>query len=195
MAKRFGLVVCAGIFLALTVIAAADRIGHGARCQPFIDLRPSAAAVVRPIEMRIGIVDAQARSVGLLIGKAQSLADLADAHRAGGKVGDDFRLLAFGAKAREQFDPHRVIRHALAEGVEVLLGQHRRRHQNGYLPAVEHGVPLLAARYPRTYLDPNRHRGDIDLLYSLGGNLLETMPDQADLTVQLGENRTVLGLG
>jgi len=32
-----------------------------------------------------------------------------------------------------------------------------------YLPAIERGVPLLAARYPRTYLDPNRHRGDIDL--------------------------------
>jgi N-formylglutamate amidohydrolase len=38
-----------------------------------------------------------------------------------------------------------------------------------YLPAVEHGVPLLAARYPRTYLDPNRHRGDIDLELLEGG--------------------------
>ena len=32
-----------------------------------------------------------------------------------------------------------------------------------YLPATEFGIPLLAARFPRTYLDPNRHRGDIDL--------------------------------
>ncbi|HYS12570.1 MAG TPA: N-formylglutamate amidohydrolase [Burkholderiaceae bacterium] len=32
-----------------------------------------------------------------------------------------------------------------------------------YLPATEFGVPLLAAQFPRTYLDPNRHRGDIDL--------------------------------
>jgi N-formylglutamate deformylase len=32
-----------------------------------------------------------------------------------------------------------------------------------YLPATELGVPLLAAQFPRTYLDPNRHRGDIDL--------------------------------
>jgi N-formylglutamate deformylase len=32
-----------------------------------------------------------------------------------------------------------------------------------YLPATELGVPLLAARFPRTYLDPNRHRGDVDL--------------------------------
>ena len=38
-----------------------------------------------------------------------------------------------------------------------------------YLPAIEHGVPLLAARYPRTYLDPNRHRGDIDLELIEGG--------------------------
>ena len=32
-----------------------------------------------------------------------------------------------------------------------------------YLPATELGVPLLAAQTPRTYLDPNRHAGDIDL--------------------------------
>jgi N-formylglutamate amidohydrolase len=32
-----------------------------------------------------------------------------------------------------------------------------------YLPATELGIPLLAAQFPRTYLDPNRHRGDIDL--------------------------------
>jgi len=38
-----------------------------------------------------------------------------------------------------------------------------------YLPVVEHGVPLLAARFPRTYLDPNRHRGDIDLELIEGG--------------------------
>ncbi|HQR19796.1 MAG TPA: N-formylglutamate amidohydrolase [Burkholderiaceae bacterium] len=38
-----------------------------------------------------------------------------------------------------------------------------------YLPAVEFGIPLLAARHPRTYLDPNRHRGDIDLELIEGG--------------------------
>ena len=32
-----------------------------------------------------------------------------------------------------------------------------------YLPAVASGVPLLAAQFPRTYIDPNRHAGDIDL--------------------------------
>jgi N-formylglutamate deformylase len=32
-----------------------------------------------------------------------------------------------------------------------------------YLPATERGVPLLVARFPRTYIDPNRHRGDVDL--------------------------------
>ena len=31
-----------------------------------------------------------------------------------------------------------------------------------YQPAAERGVPLLAAQFPRTYLDPNRHAGDID---------------------------------
>jgi N-formylglutamate amidohydrolase len=32
-----------------------------------------------------------------------------------------------------------------------------------YRPATEFGLPLLSAQFPRTYLDPNRHRGDVDL--------------------------------
>ncbi len=32
-----------------------------------------------------------------------------------------------------------------------------------YLPAAAQGIPLLAAQFPRTYLDPNRHAGDVDL--------------------------------
>ncbi len=32
-----------------------------------------------------------------------------------------------------------------------------------WLPAAERGIPLLAAQFPRTYLDPNRHAGDIDV--------------------------------
>jgi len=39
-----------------------------------------------------------------------------------------------------------------------------------YLPATELGVPLLAALFPRTYLDPNRHHGDIDLELIEGGH-------------------------
>ncbi|MCE2969188.1 MAG: N-formylglutamate amidohydrolase [Burkholderiales bacterium] len=39
-----------------------------------------------------------------------------------------------------------------------------------YLPATELGVPLLAAQFPRTYLDPNRHHGDIDLELLDGGH-------------------------
>ena len=38
-----------------------------------------------------------------------------------------------------------------------------------YAPASERGVLLLAARYPRTYIDPNRHRGDVDLELIDGG--------------------------
>jgi N-formylglutamate deformylase len=36
-------------------------------------------------------------------------------------------------------------------------------------PATERGVPLLAAQFPRTYIDPNRHAGDIDLDLIDGG--------------------------
>ncbi len=39
-----------------------------------------------------------------------------------------------------------------------------------YLPATEHGVTLIAAQFPRTYLDPNRHAGDIDFDLLEGGH-------------------------
>lgn len=32
-----------------------------------------------------------------------------------------------------------------------------------YSPAAARGIPLLAAQFPRTYLDANRHAGDVDL--------------------------------
>ncbi len=32
-----------------------------------------------------------------------------------------------------------------------------------YLPATRLGIALLAAQYPRTYIDANRHEGDVDL--------------------------------
>src|SRR5487761_2190426 len=38
-----------------------------------------------------------------------------------------------------------------------------------YRPATALGVPLLAAQFPRTYLDPNRHAGDVDLELVEGG--------------------------
>ena len=38
-----------------------------------------------------------------------------------------------------------------------------------YRPAAERGIPLLAAQFPRTYLDANRHAGDIDLELLDGG--------------------------
>jgi N-formylglutamate amidohydrolase len=38
-----------------------------------------------------------------------------------------------------------------------------------YQPATDLGVPLLAALFPRTYLDANRHRGDVDLELIEGG--------------------------
>ena len=39
-----------------------------------------------------------------------------------------------------------------------------------YRPATELGVALIAAQFPRTYLDPNRHAGDIDLELVEGGS-------------------------
>ncbi|MEO8187426.1 MAG: N-formylglutamate amidohydrolase [Burkholderiaceae bacterium] len=38
-----------------------------------------------------------------------------------------------------------------------------------YMPTTDLGISLLAAQTPRTYLDPNRHAGDIDLDLIEGG--------------------------
>ena len=62
-----------------------------------------------------------------------------DVHRAGRQIPDDALLFAMRAEAREQFDAHRVIRHAFAERVEMLLRQNGRRHQHGNLLAAHHG--------------------------------------------------------
>ena len=61
-----------------------------------------------------------------------------DVHRAAGQILDHTLLCAAGAEAGKQFDADRVIGHALAEDVEMLLRQHGRRHQHGHLFAVHH---------------------------------------------------------
>ena len=45
--------------------------------------------------------------------------------------------------------------HDLREGEDCFIDQL-------YLPATARGIPLLAAMFPRTYLDVNRHAADID---------------------------------
>jgi N-formylglutamate amidohydrolase len=46
--------------------------------------------------------------------------------------------------------------HELREGEDSFVDQLWR-------PAAERGAPLLAATFPRTFIDPNRHEADIDL--------------------------------
>jgi N-formylglutamate amidohydrolase len=46
--------------------------------------------------------------------------------------------------------------HDLREGEDCFIDEL-------YRPAADLGIPLLAAQFPRTYLDPNRHAGDLDL--------------------------------
>lgn len=60
----------------------------------------------------------------------------------------------FGAAASE---------HALRDGEDCFIDEL-------YQPATERGVWLLAAQFPRTYLDANRHAGDIDLDLLEGGH-------------------------
>ena len=61
-----------------------------------------------------------------------------DVHGAGGKVFDHSLLLTSRAEAGEQLDAHGIIRHPFAECVEMLLRQHRRRHQHRHLTPIHH---------------------------------------------------------
>ena len=58
-----------------------------------------------------------------------------DVHRSGGRRLHHGLLLLGRAETAHQFDAHRILRHALAEMVVVLLGQHRGGHQQGHLLA------------------------------------------------------------
>jgi N-formylglutamate deformylase len=49
-----------------------------------------------------------------------------------------------------------VSEHDLRDGEDCFVDEL-------YLPATELGIPLLAAQFPRTYVDANRHAGDVDL--------------------------------
>ena len=62
-----------------------------------------------------------------------------DVHLGRGEVGQHLLLLGGPAEARDHLDVHREIAVALAEGVPVLLRQHRRRHEHQRLLAVDRG--------------------------------------------------------
>jgi N-formylglutamate deformylase len=55
-----------------------------------------------------------------------------------------------------------VSEHELRDGEDCFIDEL-------YLPATERGVGLIAAQTPRTYLDPNRNQGDVDLELIEGG--------------------------
>ena len=54
-------------------------------------------------------------------------------------VVDHGPIFLVAAKPRDHLDANRIILEALAKRVPVLLGEDRRRHQHGDLPAVHHG--------------------------------------------------------
>ena len=62
-----------------------------------------------------------------------------------GEFGDRFLILA-RAKPRQQFDLDRKGGKALFERLEMLVRQHRRRRQDGDLPAVHHRLKCRSHR-------------------------------------------------
>ena len=63
-----------------------------------------------------------------------------DVDGAVGQAVDDLACLRGGEEARQHLDTDRVGRIAVGEGLEVLLGEQRRRHEDGGLVAVLHGL-------------------------------------------------------
>ena len=66
-----------------------------------------------------------------------------------GQLRDDLPLLGVRPESRQHLDPHRERRQPLAECLEVLLRQHRRRHQHSRLLRVHHGLEGRADRHLR----------------------------------------------
>ena len=80
-------------------------------------------------------------------------------YRTGGQILHHLLLLSPASKTGEQLDAHRIIRHALDEGVEVLLRQHGRRHQHRHLPAAHHRLECRAhghLRFAKTHVAANQ---------------------------------------
>ena len=111
-------------------------------CGPMLSARTAAAIGVGP-EPRRGILAAMKQSVFKVHGAAQARTALVlDSPHSGFEMPADF-------------DSARTVEE-LRDGEDCFIDEL-------YLPAAARGVPLLAAQFPRTYLDPNRHAGDIDL--------------------------------
>ncbi len=69
----------------------------------------------------------------------QAMGSHHDIDRAARNFLNDRLVLAQAAEARHHIDLDRKLLEARGEGVEMLLGQDRRRHQHGDLPPVHHG--------------------------------------------------------
>ena len=70
-----------------------------------------------------------------------------DIHRARRKIFNHLARLALGSKTREQFHTHRIIRHAFAKIIKMLLCENRRRHENRNLFSVHHALERRANRH------------------------------------------------
>ena len=66
--------------------------------------------------------------------------------RPSAKTRDDLFVLLGAAKAADHIDDDRILRHALAKGIEVLLAEHRGWYQHGGLLAREHSLEHRADR-------------------------------------------------
>ncbi len=70
-----------------------------------------------------------------------------DIHRAERQRLEDLFLLPDCAEAGEQFHPDRIIRHSLAEGIEMLLSQDGGGNEHGDLLAIHDGFESGADRH------------------------------------------------
>ena len=69
------------------------------------------------------------------IGREKSVRSHHQINRAVGEPLHDIALFRGAPVAAEKLDPHRILAHPLAQGTEVLLGQHRRGCEEDHLPS------------------------------------------------------------
>ena len=158
------------------------------------------ALLVRDAEALLLVDDDEAQVLERDVLLQQAVRPNDDVHAPRRQLAGDPALVFVAAEPREHLDAHGEAGQPLAEGVVVLLGQHRRRDEDGDLHAVDDGLEGgshgdLGLAVAHVAADEPVHRPDSlhVVLHVADGRLLVGRLDVRERSRQLGLPRAVGG--